>query len=233
MTPLALAPNVHLPHAPFEFLSLLCYGAYHNHPPIEALMTPAQFIAKWRQVTLTERSDAPPLHPGDCEDEPFRQGQLTTSTCLYYYLVSQKDTLIEAGRGGAQPDISHGVVKGRPIPPLNEQKRIADKLDNLLKRVDTCRERLDRAPLIVKRFRQAVLAVATSGALTEEWRDNYRADVEANGVRPGFADGDGAEKGACQAPPQGRGEGNGLPEGWNVNLSEVAKPDKPEPNRKK
>jgi len=58
-----------------------------------------------------------------------------------------------------------------PIAPLNEQKRIADKLDALLARVDACRERLDRIPSILKRFRQAVLAAATSGQLTEDWRD--------------------------------------------------------------
>ena len=57
------------------------------------------------------------------------------------------------------------------LAPLNEQKRIADKLDALLARVDACRERLDRIPLILKRFRQSVLAAATSGQLTEEWRD--------------------------------------------------------------
>lgn len=57
------------------------------------------------------------------------------------------------------------------IAPLNEQKRIADKLDSILARVDACRERLDRIPAILKRFRQAVLAAATSGKLTEEWRN--------------------------------------------------------------
>jgi type I restriction enzyme S subunit len=57
-----------------------------------------------------------------------------------------------------------------PLAPLNEQKRIADKLDSILARVDACREHLDRIPAILKRFRQAVLAAATSGKLTEEWR---------------------------------------------------------------
>ncbi|MEW6521363.1 MAG: restriction endonuclease subunit S [Thermodesulfobacteriota bacterium] len=57
-----------------------------------------------------------------------------------------------------------------PIPPLNEQQRIADKLDAVLAKVDACREHLDRVPAILKRFRQAVLAAATSGRLTEEWR---------------------------------------------------------------
>lgn len=57
------------------------------------------------------------------------------------------------------------------LAPLNEQQRIADKLDALLGRVDACRERLDRVPLIIKRFRQAVLAAATCGELTADWRD--------------------------------------------------------------
>lgn len=57
-----------------------------------------------------------------------------------------------------------------PLAPFNEQKRIADKLDAVLERVDACRDRLDRIPAILKRFRQSVLAAATSGKLTEDWR---------------------------------------------------------------
>lgn len=57
-----------------------------------------------------------------------------------------------------------------PLPPLNEQKRIADKLDAVLARGDACLDRLDRIPTILKRFRQSVLSAATSGKLTEEWR---------------------------------------------------------------
>jgi type I restriction enzyme, S subunit len=58
-----------------------------------------------------------------------------------------------------------------PIPPFNEQKRIANKLDLLLARVNACREHLERVPGILKHFRQQVLAAATSGQLTEEWRN--------------------------------------------------------------
>lgn len=57
-----------------------------------------------------------------------------------------------------------------PVPPPQEQKRIADKLDRLLAAVDTCKARLDAIPDILKRFRQSVLAAAVSGELTEEWR---------------------------------------------------------------
>lgn len=58
-----------------------------------------------------------------------------------------------------------------PVPPLNEQKRIADKLDRLLARVDTAKTRLDKIPPLLKRLRQAILAAATTGKLTEEWRE--------------------------------------------------------------
>jgi type I restriction enzyme S subunit len=64
-----------------------------------------------------------------------------------------------------------------PLPPLDEQKRIAEKLDSLLARVDSCQTHLERVPQILKRFRQSVLAAATSGRLTEDWREEN--DVES------------------------------------------------------
>lgn len=57
-----------------------------------------------------------------------------------------------------------------PYAPINEQKIIAEKLDTLLAQVDSTKARLEQIPQILKRFRQAVLTVAMSGGLTEEWR---------------------------------------------------------------
>lgn len=59
-----------------------------------------------------------------------------------------------------------------PIPPLAEQKEIADRLDKLLAQVEATQARLTHIPHIIKQFRQSVLATAVSGELTEEWRDN-------------------------------------------------------------
>lgn len=56
------------------------------------------------------------------------------------------------------------------LPPLAEQKVIADKLDTLLAQVENTKARLKRIPKIIKRFRQSVLSSAVSGRLTEEWR---------------------------------------------------------------
>lgn len=58
-----------------------------------------------------------------------------------------------------------------PLAPEAEQRRIADKLDTTLARVDALNDRLARITPLLKRFRQSVLAAATSGRLTEDWRD--------------------------------------------------------------
>ena len=53
---------------------------------------------------------------------------------LFYYLLSRRKAFIEMGAGGAQPNISKEkiVMYCMPLPPLEEQKRIAAKLDNLI-----------------------------------------------------------------------------------------------------
>jgi type I restriction enzyme S subunit len=57
-----------------------------------------------------------------------------------------------------------------PLPPLAEQKVIADQLDSLLAQVERTKARLERIPTLMKQFRQSVLADAVSGKLTEGWR---------------------------------------------------------------
>lgn len=52
-----------------------------------------------------------------------------------------------------------------PIAPLAEQRRIVEKVDALLDGVKHARDRLAKVPLILKRFRQSVLAAACSGQL--------------------------------------------------------------------
>jgi type I restriction enzyme, S subunit len=74
------------------------------------------------------------------------------------------------------------------LPPAAEQKRIADKLDTLLSTVDVCRERLDRVPQILKKFREAVLESAVSGTLTEEWRGRQLTQVPGSTVIQAIAD---------------------------------------------
>lgn len=57
-----------------------------------------------------------------------------------------------------------------PLPPLNEQRRIVASLEAVLTRVEAAQARLATIPNILKRFRQSVLAEASSGKLTADWR---------------------------------------------------------------
>ncbi len=71
-----------------------------------------------------------------------------------------------------------------PLPPLAEQKVIADKLDELLAQVESTKARLDAIPAILKSFRQSVLAAAVSGKLTEEWRESNKYEIQGNKLLP-------------------------------------------------
>jgi type I restriction enzyme S subunit len=57
-----------------------------------------------------------------------------------------------------------------PIAPLEDQRRIADRLEILLAKVKDAQSRLDKIPQILKRFRQSILSAAFSGELTKAWR---------------------------------------------------------------
>lgn len=83
--------------------------------------------------------------------------------------------LQDNAKGTAQKGIYLKALSAVTIPlaPLNEQRRIADKLDTTLARVDTLNDRLARITPLLKRFRQSVLAAATSGRLTEDWVLQY------------------------------------------------------------
>lgn len=58
-----------------------------------------------------------------------------------------------------------------PIAPLAEQHRIVAKLDAVIQKIESNKQRLEKIPKILKRFRQSVLAAAVSGKLTEDWRE--------------------------------------------------------------
>ncbi len=57
------------------------------------------------------------------------------------------------------------------VPPLGEQRRIVAKLETVLGKVDASQQRLAKIPVVLKRFRQSVLAAACSGCLTADWRE--------------------------------------------------------------
>ena len=94
---------------------------------------------------------------------------------LFHFLLSIRSRLVEQGKGGAQPNISNGLVRETVvrISPLPEQHRIVDKIDELFSDLDAGVSALQRAKANLKRYRASVLKSAVEGRLTVEWRKEH------------------------------------------------------------
>ncbi len=63
-----------------------------------------------------------------------------------------------------------------PLPPLPEQHRIVEKIEELFSKLDAGVKELVEAKTQLKRYRQSVLKSAVEGKLTEEWRKEHRPE---------------------------------------------------------
>jgi len=105
-------------------------------------------------------------------------GTIVPKFLFYYTLTNDFINKVTPQQTGSQyPATTDRVVKDAtiPLPPLAEQHRIVARVEALLSQINAARDRLNRVPLIMKRFRQAVLAAACSGRLTEGWREENPA----------------------------------------------------------
>ena len=91
---------------------------------------------------------------------------------LFYYCISQKNVFIEKGKGGAQPNISQIILKQHPIPlpPLSEQQRIVERIEELFAKLDEAKERLQEVADSFAVRKAAILHKAFTGELTKQWR---------------------------------------------------------------
>jgi type I restriction enzyme S subunit len=103
--------------------------------------------------------------------EPFIE--IIDKKFLFYSVNFHIKQLERDAHGSGMVHITKGFFNNITIslPPLAEQKRIVARVEALLKQVNVARDRLSRVPLIMKKFRQGVLAAACSGRLTEGWRE--------------------------------------------------------------
>ena len=65
------------------------------------------------------------------------------------------------------------------VPPLNEQRRIVAKIEELFSELDNGIESLKTARQKLKVYRQALLKHAFDGKLTEEWRKEHAGELES------------------------------------------------------
>jgi type I restriction enzyme S subunit len=111
--------------------------------------------------------------------------ELLTNKYLFCYLKGPKFQEIALRRisGSATPHLFQKDIKKLQVlaPPRNEQRRIVAKLETLLSKVGASQQRLAKIPVLLKRFRQSVLAAACSGRLTADWRGEHPG-ITADGL---------------------------------------------------
>lgn len=116
-----------------------------------------------------------------------------------------------------------------PIAPLAEQRRIVAKLDSLTKRTDHARRKLDSVPTLISNYKQRLLALATNGALSADWRSKYGSE---DWLTQGFQElgqrreeYEKSKRGSRlrAAPPLKQGQASTLPRTWiSCSVADVA-----------
>lgn len=101
-----------------------------------------------------------------CNSELYNSGMLNYLLRYYRY--------IGVFMGIAQRAVNQSSINQKklsnldiPLPPLTEQKQIAEKLDKLFDQIETIKEASNKIPELLKNFRQQVLTYAVTGKLIE------------------------------------------------------------------
>jgi len=100
----------------------------------------------------------------------LRRKTILVDKYLWFYLAWNQKFFNYLGNnctGTMYPTVAEKIIVDYEIPvaPLDQQNRIVKKLEVLLAKVKYAQSRLDKIPLILKGFRQSVLAAAFSGEL--------------------------------------------------------------------
>ncbi|WLD23524.1 restriction endonuclease subunit S [Flavobacterium dauae] len=101
------------------------------------------------------------------------------SKYLYYYLLHNRERLLQKRVGGAQPNISQKILQIFPIPlaVLYEQEIIVHQIESLFSKLDEAEKGLRTANKSLKIYRQALLKNAFAGMLTKNWRKDLPIDA--------------------------------------------------------
>ena len=92
-----------------------------------------------------------------------------------YLLISLESSIIQIAKGMGVQNISSKDIEQLkiPIPPLETQQAIVNKIESLFDEIDEGIGRLKTAAQQIQQYRQSLLKNAFSGELTKEWRSKH------------------------------------------------------------
>jgi len=114
----------------------------------------------------------------------LRLTELVSADFINYqlkYMRTRGDFINVAQRAVNQSSINQQKLKKLELslPPLNEQRRIVEKIEELFSELDKSVEYLKTVKEQLKVYRQALLKHAFEGKLTEKWREENPDKVES------------------------------------------------------
>ena len=104
-----------------------------------------------------------------------------------------------------------------PLPPLPEQGRIVAKIEELLAKLDSGVDALNKVKAQLKLYRQAVLRDAFDGTLTREWREAHKSELQLASARLAWVVEQKARagsRGKQSSHPLSTSGSSALPDGW-------------------
>jgi len=97
----------------------------------------------------------------------FEPGKHLDKRYLYYFLSTRVEENLRISAGAAQPNLSTEQIKGFviPLPPINEQKRIVERLDNLADQTQRFARLYEQKLEALVSLKKSILHEAFSGNL--------------------------------------------------------------------
>lgn len=99
---------------------------------------------------------------------------------VYWWLKGNKQLAESLASGTTFLELSGEKAKQLPIPiaPLDQQKQIVAKIEELFSHIDAGVVALQKAKKLLKQYRQSVLKAAVTGELTREWREQNKDKLQ-------------------------------------------------------
>ncbi len=114
---------------------------------------------------------------------------LINNNYLFYFLMSHKESFTKKAEGGAQPNISKEKIISTlfPLPPLAEQKRIVEKIEQLLPFIEKYEQAETQLTTLNTTFpemlKKSILQEAVQGKLVPQNPDDGPASVLLERIR--------------------------------------------------
>ena len=157
------------------------------YPSVRQWCTEPKKIAEKEDVLVSVRAPVGPTNmaPSECAIgrglAALRPLGGSDSKYFLYLIRRYQDKLAALGTGTTFEAISGDKLKNFvvPIAPIEQQKRIVAKIEELFSHIDAGIASLQAAKKLLKQYRQSVLKAAVTGELTKDWREQNNHSRES------------------------------------------------------